>query len=129
MPEATYNIADLLANLPERISDVIKPWSERLPEHPALVEASGCWTYQQLASAVSEAKRWLVESGVRPGDRVMLVCENCRAFVATLLALGELDAWPALVNARLSAREVDEIRDHCGSRLVIYTTSVSPHAR
>ena len=89
MPEAIHNIADLLANLPERISDVIRPWSERLPEHPALVEASGRWTYQQLAAAVSEAQRWLVESGVRPGDRVMLVCENCRAFVAILLALGE----------------------------------------
>ena len=129
MHETTHNIADLMVNLPERISDVIKPWSERLPEHPALVEASGRWSYQQLATAVSEAQRWLVESGVRPGDRVMLVCENCRAFVAILLALGVLDAWPVLVNARLSAREVDEIRDHSGARLIIYTTSVSPHAR
>ena len=46
-----------------------------------------------------------------------------------LLALTELDALPVLVNARLSAREVDEIRDHCGARRIIYTTSVSPHAR
>jgi long-chain acyl-CoA synthetase len=129
MPEATHNISDLMANLPERISDVIRPWSERLPEHCALVEASGRWTYQQLAAAISEAQRWLVESDVRPGDRVMLVCENCRAFVAILLAVASLDAWPVLVNARLSAREVDEVRDHCGARRVIYTTSVSPHAR
>jgi long-chain acyl-CoA synthetase len=128
MPE-THNIAEILASIPERISDVIKPWSERLPEHLALVEASGRWSYQQLAAAVSEAQRWLVESDVRPGDRVMLVCENCRTFVAILLALASLDAWPVLVNARLSAREVDEVRDHCGARRVIYTTSVSPHAR
>src|SRR5580692_3100229 len=116
-------------NLPERISDVIKVWSERIPEHPALVEASGAWTYRQLATAVSDAQRWLVDSGVRPGDRVMIVCENCRPFVAILLALAGLDAWPVLVNARLSAREVDEIRDHCGARRVIFTTSVSPQAR
>jgi acyl-CoA synthetase (AMP-forming)/AMP-acid ligase II len=93
------------------------------------VEASGSWNYRQLASAVSDAQQWLVDAGVRPGDRVMIVCENCRAFVAILLALAALDAWAALVNARLSAREVDEIRDHCGARRVIYTTSVSPHAR
>jgi acyl-CoA synthetase (AMP-forming)/AMP-acid ligase II len=123
------SIADILPNLPERISDVIKPWSERLPERPALVEASGTWTYRQLASAVSDTQRWLLDSSVRPGDRVMMVCENCRAFVAILFALAGLDAWPVLVNARLSAREVDEIRDHCGARRVIYTTSVSPHAR
>ena len=93
------------------------------------MEASGTWTYRQLASAVSDTQRWLLASGVRPGDRVMIVCENCRAFVAILLALAALDAWPVLVNARLSAREIDEIRDHCGARRVIYTTTVSPHAR
>ena len=129
MSETHDRAAQLLANLPERTSDVIKPWAERSPERPALVEVSGAWSYRQLASAVSDARRWLIDSGVRPGDRVMLVCENCRAFVATLLALAEIDAWPALVNARLSAREVDEIRDHCGARRVIYTTSVSHHAR
>jgi len=130
MPEIIHDdVAQLLRGLPERISDVMKPWAERSPERSALVEASGAWSYWQLASAVFEAQRWLIDSGVRPGDRVMLVCENCRAFVATLLALAEIDAWPALVNARLSAREVDEIRDHCGARRVIYTTSVSHHAR
>jgi len=130
MSEITHDtIADLLRNLPERISDVIKPWSEHSPDRLALVEASGSWTYRQLASAVVDTQRWLRDSGVRPGDRVMIVCENCRAFVVILLALAGLDAWPVLVNARLSAREVDEIRDHCGARRVIYTTSVSPHAR
>src|SRR5271155_4995068 len=130
MPEIMQDsVAEFLTRLPERISDVIKHWSGHSPERPALVESSGTWTYRQLSTAVGEAQRWLLDSGVRPGDRVMLVCENSRAFVAILLALASLDAWPALVNARLSAREVDEIRHHCGARRVIYTTSVSPHAR
>jgi long-chain acyl-CoA synthetase len=118
-----------LTNLPEHISDVVKPLAERSPDRPALVEAAGTWTYRQLASAIEDARTWLLASGVRPGDRVMLVCENCRAFVAILLALASLDAWPVLVNARLSPREIDEIRDHCGARRLIYTTTVSPHAR
>jgi long-chain acyl-CoA synthetase len=122
-------VAELLRNLPERIGDVVTSWSERQPERAALVETSGTWTYRELASAISGTERWLRDSGVRAGDRVMIVCENCRAFVAILLALANLDAWPVLVNARLSAREIDEIRDHCGARRVIYTTSVSPHAR
>src|SRR5271157_1100470 len=123
------SISERSRDLPERICDVIRPWSDCFPERLALVEASGIWTYRQLASAVSDTERWLLASGVRPGDRVMMVCENCRAFVAILLALASLGAWPVLVNARLSAREIDEIRDHCGARRVIYTTTVSPHAR
>jgi acyl-CoA synthetase (AMP-forming)/AMP-acid ligase II len=120
--------SEILRTLPARISGVVAPWAERLPDHPALVEASGTWSYAQLASAISAAQLWLRKLGVRPGDRVMIVGENCREFVAVLLATADLDAWPVLVNANLSAREIDEIRDHCGARRVFYTTSVSPHA-
>jgi acyl-CoA synthetase (AMP-forming)/AMP-acid ligase II len=111
-----------------RISDVVRPWAEYLPDHPALVESTGTWTYRQLASAVSETQSWLRELSVRPGDRVMVVGENCRAFVAILLASAGIDAWPVLVNARLSPREIEQIRDHCGARRVFYTASASPNA-
>ncbi|MGH9717523.1 MAG: class I adenylate-forming enzyme family protein [Candidatus Acidiferrales bacterium] len=111
-----------------RISDVVTLWAERSPNLPALVEAGGSWTYTQLASAIADTQIWLSNSGVRPGDRVMIVCENCRAFVAMLFAITNLDAWPVLVNARLSANEVDTIRDHCYARLTVYTIGVSPHA-
>ena len=121
-------LSEILTSLPTRISEVVKPWAERSPDRPALVEDAGSWTYGQLASVVAETQAWLRDSGVRPGDRVMIVCENCRAFVAVLLALAGLDAWPVLVSARLSPRELDDIRDHCGARRVLYTTNVSPHA-
>jgi len=118
-----------LPKLPERTCDVIRTWVERSPNHPTLVETSGTWTYAQLASAISDAQSWFRDLGVRPGDRVMIVGENCRALVASFLALAELDAWPVLVNSRLSAREVDEIRDHSGARRVLYTANVSAQAR
>jgi long-chain acyl-CoA synthetase len=120
--------SELLRMIPARISEVVTPWAESSPERPALVEISGSWTYRQLASAIAETQMWLQRLGVGPGDRVMIVGENCREFVAILLASAGIDAWPVLVNANLSAREVDEIRDHCGARRVFYTTSVSPHA-
>src|SRR5271165_1883677 len=112
----------------ERISDVVKRWAEQSPGNPALVESTGAWTYGQLASAISDTQTWLRGLGVRPGDRVMIVGENCRAFVTILLAAAGVDAWPVLVNARLSAREIDQIRNHCGARRAFYTISVSPHA-
>ncbi|MGB8540670.1 MAG: AMP-binding protein [Candidatus Acidiferrales bacterium] len=120
--------AELLKSLPENIGDVIKPWAERSPEGLAVVETSGSLTYRQLETAVEETQTWLRGLGVRPGDRVLLVCENCRAFVVIFLALTGMDAWPVLANARLSAREIDDIRDHCGARRVIYMAGVPPHA-
>src|SRR5580698_3853329 len=122
------NAKQILDSLPARIGDVIHPWVERTPNHPALVEASGAWTYKQLDAVVTETQAWLRDKGVRPGDRVMIVCENSRALIAVLFALTAMDAWPVLANSKLTAREVDEIRDHCGARRVIYTTAVSPQA-
>jgi long-chain acyl-CoA synthetase len=115
-------------SLPDRISDIIKPWAEHSPDHLALAESSGSWSYRQLDSAVVESQNWLRNLGVRPGDRVMIVGENCRAFVTILLAAASVDAWPVLVNARLSGREIDQVRDHCGARRVFYTTGMSPFA-
>ena len=122
-------VSEILARLPVRTSDAIRQWVEKSPDHPALVEKSGAWTYRELQAAVAETELWLRSLGVRPGDRVMIVLENCRAFIAIFFALTRMDAWPVLVNAHLSAREIDQIREHCGARRVIYTVEVSPHAR
>jgi acyl-CoA synthetase (AMP-forming)/AMP-acid ligase II len=126
MPD--IQVSEILKSLPESIGDITKPWAARSPDCPAVADASGSWTYRQLDAVVAETRTWLRDSGIRPGDRVMIVCENCRPVVAIFLALNGIDAWPVFVNARLSAREIDDIRDHCGARRVVYTTSVSPHA-
>jgi long-chain acyl-CoA synthetase len=127
MPEAP--LSEILARLPLRISEVAARWSTDSPDHLALAEASGTWTYAQLESAIAGTRSWLEGLAIRPGDRLLVACENCRAFVAILLAAARLGAWPVLVNARVSARELDEIRDHCGARRILYTTAVSHHAR
>ena len=49
----------------------------------------------------------------------MIVSENSLALAALVLAASALDAWSVVVNPRLSERELDQIRDHCGARLVL----------
>ena len=94
----------------------------------ALVEDGGAWTFGEFDAAIDRAAEWLTAVGVRGGDRVMLVNENCRALVALILAAGRIDAWAVIVNARLSEREIETMRTHCGARRTIYTTSVSADA-
>jgi len=120
-------ISEILKSLPLRISDVVEMWSERSPDQVAVVDAGGSWNYRQLEGVIEQTKVWLNSLSVRPGDRVMILGENCRALVALMFAVAGLDAWPVLVNARLSAREIDQVRDHCGARRVLYSC-VSLHA-
>jgi acyl-CoA synthetase (AMP-forming)/AMP-acid ligase II len=126
---ADIGVPQLLARLPERICDVVAPWVDRTPDRPALVDGTGVWTYVELAAAFRAARDWLAASGVRPGDRVLIVSENCRAIAATILAVAGLDAWPVLVNARLAERDIDAIAGHCRPRLAVYAIAASPQAR
>ena len=119
---------EILHALPPRVSDILNRWQRESPDQLALAEAGGCWTYGELAAVVSDTATALRELGIRPGDRVMILVENCRTFIAVFLALTAIDAWPVLVNARLSAQEVDQIRDHCGARRLLYMTGVSSQA-
>jgi long-chain acyl-CoA synthetase len=128
-PPLEQRLASAMAALPLRIDQAIQPWAERTPDAPALAEADRASTYGELARTVACLRQWLQRQGVRPGDRVMVVAENCIAQAALVLAISAAEAWSVVVNARLSAREIDQIRDHSGARRVVYTVAVSPDAR
>jgi long-chain acyl-CoA synthetase len=117
-----------LKSLPSHVGEVCRSWAERSPEKPALLDANGSWSYVQLQSAIAKAEDFLRGLGVCSGDRVLLVCENGREFVALFFAVTEINAWPVLVNARLSGQEIDQIREHSGARRVLYTVASSPQA-
>jgi long-chain acyl-CoA synthetase len=118
----------ILATLPRRLSDIALKWAAGHPDAPALFERGRVWTYSELAEAQAHIATLLAAHDVRPGDRVMLVSENCAAMVGSMLAIASLDAWAVLVNPRLSAREIDNIREHSGARRVLYMTHISAEA-
>lgn len=73
-------------------------------DHAALAQRGIIWTYGELAVVLADIRK--VE-GIRPGDGVMIVCENR----APILALVEGNAGWVVVNPRLSALEVDRLRE------------------
>src|SRR5260370_25205389 len=116
---------ELLSDLPQRLDHIFWPWAEASPNQPALIGDGKVWTYGALPGIVDGAAAELCQHGVRPGDRVMIVSENSLSLAALILAVSALDAWSVVVNPRLSEREIDQIRDHCGARLLYYTVEVS----
>ncbi|MCU6618990.1 acyl--CoA ligase [Achromobacter mucicolens] len=112
-----------------RIHDVLALQARRQPDAICLYEeGGGTLTYGQLWQRVQDTADWLRGQGVQPGHRVMMVGENCTAMIATLFGCGVAGAWPVGVNARLSAREVENIRHHAQPELVLYTNGVSTAA-
>ncbi len=123
-----FDVSDILDGLPERLHDTMARAVAETPDHPALIEDGRAWSYRQLAGNVDQTAASLTALGIRPGDRMMIVSENSIALVALLLAASKINAWAIVVNPRLSPRELDQIRDHSGSRRMFFTADISGEA-
>src|SRR5580692_4520250 len=127
-PAQAIDIAEMLARLPRRIHDIVDRYAAQTPDHPALVEDTVIWNYRELRDAVRKIGAALQSLGIRPGDRIMIVSENCIALAGLLFAASRIDAWAIVVNPRLSPRELDQINDHSGARRALFTVGVSREA-
>jgi len=116
------------ASPPTRIHHLLDGWVDRQPHALAIKDAHVALSYSALKEASLAAARQLSDLQVRPGDRVLIVGENCAAIGVLVLALSMLDAWSIVANARLSEREIDAFVEHSGARRVLYTCHVSAEA-
>jgi len=120
--------AETLNVLPQRMHEVMDPHVAASPQRTALIENGASWTYRELDRAVVDVAAGLKSLGIRAGDRMVIVSENCIALAALLLAASRIDAWAIVANPRLSARELDQIRDHSGARRMFFTSEISKEA-
>jgi acyl-CoA synthetase (AMP-forming)/AMP-acid ligase II len=111
-----------------RIHHLLDRWIESQPHALAVTDSNISLTYGQLDEAADSAVQLLKNLGVRAGDRVLVVGENCAAQSVLVIALSRMDAWCILANARLSDREIDVFIEHARPRRVLYTHQVSNDA-
>ena len=114
---------------PGRVDQIPARWAGIRGGAPALSDARGEWTWRELEHGRKQLAELLLTLGVRAGDRVMVVAENCATLVAVLFAITSVGAWVVNVNARLAPREIDAIRAHCTPRRVLYLGDDSADAR
>ncbi|MGP3791523.1 alpha/beta fold hydrolase [Pseudomonas sp. B392_1p] len=103
----------------------VRHWAQLTPLAPALSDATRSFDYGTLAAAIEELANLLRERGVEAGDRVLIVAENNVAAVAALFACQTLGAWPAVVNARLPAVELDGLRALVEPRIAVFAVADS----
>lgn len=102
----------------------------RKPQALAIIDHDDrAFSWAELWPATQDARDRLQAADVRPGDRVVLVLENCVEVVAFFFATTLLKATAVAVNARMSQQELDRITAHCDPAALVFTTSSSRDAR
>jgi len=112
-----------------RVHDFLTDAATDCPADCALIDHTDFkLTWAQLVKAVDAAIDVLRDNGVRAGDRILLVFENCPSVVAFLYAASRLNAVSVVVNARITEAELKRIVPHCDPAAVIFSTSTSTAA-
>jgi len=105
---ATLSLASILAE-PAR----------RRPDHIALIEGDRRLTFAELWRAAREQAGALIERGIRPGDRVALMCPNTAEFSRAYYAILAAGATVVPVHLLLTADEAEFVLRDSGATLLI----------
>jgi acyl-CoA synthetase (AMP-forming)/AMP-acid ligase II len=113
---------------PTRIHHLFDAWLQRSPQRTFLHLPEGEMSYGELGRMVDALEAELRADGVRLGDRVLIVAENCPEHVALILACSRVGAWSCGVNARMAPGEVTGFAAKADQRLIYFTTAISDAA-
>lgn len=75
----------------------------RWPDRTAIIGGERSYTFAELNAAVNRFANFLIDQGVRKGDAVGLLLNNCAEFAIGFLACQKLGAVSSGMNYRLSA--------------------------
>ena len=59
-----------------RVHDFLTASATARPDAPAIVLTDRTWTYAELAQASGRVAAWLVDRGLRRGDRAVMLFKN-----------------------------------------------------
>ena len=105
------------------IQEFLERSAERLPEKTALVAGSVRVTYRELDSRANNVARALIESGVRYGDRVVILLDNSTEAVISIFAALKAGGVFVPINPTMKAEKLNFILNNCRATALIAQAS------
>ncbi len=105
--------------VPELVPELLDRAALRAPTARAVTDATGTWTYAQLAAHSIAISAWLHGSGVRHGDRVLVRLGNVRGFVALLYGATRIGAIVVPINPGMKLYQLRQIVEDCTPTLIV----------
>ena len=111
------------------LASVLAESARRRPDALALVEDERRLTFGQVWQQVRRQAARLVELGVRPGDRVALMCPNTAEFPIAYYAILTAGGVVVPVHLLLTAREAEWVLHDSGATVMLFHPAQSTVAR
>jgi len=97
----------------------------RFPRRTAIIDDHGSLTYRALARRIERVAKALDGVGIRPGDRVGLLCRNHRGFVELNAAISRAQGVPVYLNTGFGTAQLREVVEREGISMVFHDEEFS----
>ena len=99
--------------------------ARRTPHRAAIIDEEGALTFRALDDSVNAVANGLVEMGIGGGDGVAILGRNSRWFAIANYGCARVGARTILMNTEFSGRQIAEVAEREGARLLIYDDEYS----
>ncbi|WP_051383570.1 ATP-dependent acyl-CoA ligase [Bradyrhizobium sp. WSM3983] len=106
------------------LSTILTRQAERYGDRVLLVAGETRWTYAQTAAVAAASARTLVDAGIKPGDRVALMCSNRPEFLQVYLGCAWLGAIVVPINMALRGFQLSHIFRNSQPSLLVVEASL-----
>lgn len=97
---------------------VVRRNAELHPDQYALIGLGKRWTWGQLYERVNSLAQGLLDLGLRKGDMVGILLNNCLEWIELTFAINQIGAVWLPMNYRLSSNEFNYILNHAEAKAV-----------
>ena len=101
VPPAWARAIELFPPSDRILSTILTRQAERYGDRVLLVAGETRWTFAQTAGIAAASAQALVDAGIKPGDRVALMCSNRPEFLQVYLGCAWLGAIAVPINTAL----------------------------
>jgi acyl-CoA synthetase (AMP-forming)/AMP-acid ligase II len=108
-PDRVWRMAHAVRHWGPGLAAVFTMGAARYGGQPALVDERGAMSFAELDARSDAIARGLIETGVRTGDTVAVLCRNHRYFFEITGALAKLGANALHLNTGFAAPQVGEV--------------------
>jgi crotonobetaine/carnitine-CoA ligase len=112
---------------PERtVPRMLQRQAERYGQRRLVSIGGAILTYIQASEAAAGYAATLAAAGIKPGDRVAIMCGNRAELLLTILGCGWLGGVAVPINVASRGAQLEHILGNCGARLMVIEREFAP---
>src|SRR6267154_6359887 len=110
------------------IGDLLKRAAARFPDRVALTDGARRVTFTELERDANRFANYLVQRGLKPGEKISTICNNSVEFVKALFGIHRAGLVWVPINTMLGPADMDYILDHAEVRFALIDDNLHAQA-